>query len=307
MTEPAPDAATSAWAARPSSTHSAGSGGSAYSPELADADVMQDISLDEEDKDDRADEARTPEPEPSETRTPEHERGSESPGERADVPSALPASPSVASPKTPARSRHSRNISTASAASALSTATAASGAASSVAFEEIGFDDGPGWTEAPDMALPQAARMGAGPPIAGGFSPIAGTTPLKSEGSPMSVRSEATVVGLGTPSKRSTAGTFSTLSGSASGSGSGGGRGLGLSVREADVPLVLGVAVVDFNHLVSSRKSSSLTDRLVPRLSSHTPPASPRRSMPTRSCHASSPSSRCRTARILARRTTRTL
>lgn len=269
MTSAAPDAAApNPWGSpkRPTSALSGGSDGSAYSPELADADVMQDIALSDDDDNENPtstsqglafeledDRKRTPSPE----RDLEERERSASPSERADVPSALPTSPSIAhaSPKTPHRSRHSRNI---SAASALSTSSALSAAtagtqASSVAFEEIGFDDGPGWTEAPEMALPQAARMGGGPPIAGGFSPISATSPLK--GSPMSIRSEATVIGVGsTPSKRSTMGTISTLGDNGSGrsgaSAGGPGRGLGLSVREGDVPLVLGVAVVDFNHLV---------------------------------------------------------
>jgi hypothetical protein len=48
--------------------------------------------------------------------------------------------------------------------------------------------------------------------------------------------------------------SYSAFSGYTAGSGGTGvaaGAGLGLSVREGDIPLVLGVAVVDFNHLVS--------------------------------------------------------
>ncbi|KLT44676.1 hypothetical protein CC85DRAFT_242154 [Cutaneotrichosporon oleaginosum] len=77
--------------------------------------------------------------------------------------------------------------------------------------------------------------MGAGPPIAGGFSPVS-----SSADSP-SARSDHTILGTGTPSKRSTAASLGTL---------GGGLGLRVRVRDGDVPLVLGVAVVDFNHLI---------------------------------------------------------
>ncbi|BEJ15278.1 hypothetical protein CspHIS471_0410450 [Cutaneotrichosporon sp. HIS471] len=260
MTDTALDATTSAVdKPRPTSAHSASglsdtSAGSEYSPELATAATMQDISLDD-DRD--ADDFRTPEPATTPSledelrvRTPEPAPpvplqrepsvGSDHIAEHdADAVPPLPAAPGTAgspftSPRAPGRS-HARNISTASAASALSAISGHSRTTtSSVAFEEIGFDDGPGWTEAPEMALPQAARMGAGPPIAGGFSPIATTD------SP-SARSDHTIVGAVTPSKRSTAASFGTL---------GGGLGLRVRVRDADVPLVLGVAVVDFNHLI---------------------------------------------------------
>jgi hypothetical protein len=215
---------------------------------------MQDISLDDDRDDFRTPEpattpsledrlrVRTPEPvpEPEPVAAPLQRELSASERSEPDSVPPLPAAPGTAgspftSPRAPGRG-HARNISTASAASALSAASGHSRTTtSSVAFEEIGFDDGPGWTEAPEMALPQAARMGAGPPIAGGFSPISTTD------SP-SARSDRTIVGTGTPSKRSTAASFGTLGG--------GGPGLKVRVRDGDVPLVLGVAVVDFNHLI---------------------------------------------------------
>lgn len=107
------------------------------------------------------------------------------------------------------------DVSVASAATAASKASKASKASrvSAVSFEEVGFDDGPGWTDAPGQNLPPLARIGE-------------LSDMSVHSSPRSVRTERP----DTPSKGPV-------------------NGLGLRM-DGEVPLVLGVAVVDFNHLV---------------------------------------------------------
>lgn len=128
---------------------------------------------------------------------------------------------------SPSYKTHARMESAASAASAFSLASnvsAASGVSaaskasgvSAVSFEEVGFDDGPGWTDAPGQNLPPLARIGE-------------LSDPNVMSSPRSVRSDSA-----TPSK-------------------GDAKRLGTRIPgDGEVPLVLGVAVVDFNHLVSS-------------------------------------------------------
>lgn len=177
-----------------------------------------------------------------------------------EVPAEGPLeSVSLESPPTspsPEDKRHS-TVSAVSEASAASAVTADSG----VSFEEVGFDDTAAWTEAPGAKLDRDLELdlGLGSPARGGFSisthplspqPLSSTS--GSGGSPRSersytaspARSERTVVGSLVRASMSSVTTSATNYTSSTG--------LGLTTSREDIPLVLGIAVVDFNHLVSA-------------------------------------------------------
>lgn len=130
--------------------------------------------------------------------------------------------------KTP--SKHRRNTSAASAASAVS----------SVSFEEVGFgDESPGWRDDPLYPASEYSRAS---------SQFSSPAPrLYSGGGPPSASptaSERTIYGAlanSTSSQKAALGLSN----------------VGATVRDGDVDLVLGVAVVDFNHLVSCRCNRS--------------------------------------------------
>lgn len=104
----------------------------------------------------------------------------------------------------------------------------------------------------PSSSRPGLPRSGSGTPTSSGRRSSA------SPGASSPAASERTVLGgmlrESVSSATSAYSSYSAFSGYTAGSGGTGvaaGAGLGLSVREGDIPLVLGVAVVDFNHLVS--------------------------------------------------------
>lgn len=136
--------------------------------------------------------------------------------EKDQVPATLPDM------KTP--SKHKRNTSSASAVSQTS----------SVSFEEVGFgDESPGWKEDPLYPASEYSRASSqfsspATRLYNGAAHVASPT-----------ASERTIYGARATSTSSQ--TAASL----------GLNNVGTTVRDGDVDLVLGVAVVDFNHLVS--------------------------------------------------------
>lgn len=136
--------------------------------------------------------------------------------EKDEVPATLPDM------KTP--SKHKRNTSSASAVSQTS----------SVSFEEVGFgDESPGWKEDPLYPASEYSRASSQ------FSSPATRLYNGSAQAASPTASERTIYGNLANSRASQQAASLGLSN------------VGTTVRDGDVDLVLGVAVVDFNHLVS--------------------------------------------------------
>lgn len=137
--------------------------------------------------------------------------------EKDEVPATLPDM------KTP--SKHKRNTSSASAVSQTS----------SVSFEEVGFgDESPGWKEDPLYPASEYSRASSQ------FSSPATRLYNGNAQAASPTASERTIYGALANSTSSQKAASLGLSNAGT-----------TAVRDGDVDLVLGVAVVDFNHLVS--------------------------------------------------------